>query len=326
MRTPRLLLKLAPLLLALLFCTCGADLAHAAVSCTFSITNVNFGTIDLTANTTFDTTATFSATCSGGPPSGAVQVCPSINAGSGGVAASGDPRYMLNGTTQLQYNLFQDSSHTTVWGSQFWASAPTEPTITITLNGTGAGTATATIYARVYAAQQTLATGTYTSSFSGTQTQIAYKQSSGQTCAQIGATNVTSAPFTVTAVYSSVCHLASTNLNFGSAGLLNAAVSGTSTLTATCSASTPYTLSLSGGNANATDPTQRKMANGAAQITYGLYQDAAHGNPWGSTSSNWVSGTGSGASQSLTVYGLVPTQTTPAPGTYTDTIVATVSY
>jgi hypothetical protein len=47
---------------------------------------------------------------------------------------------------------------------------------------------------------------------------------------------------------------------------------------------------------------------------------------WGNTLSNWESGTGSGLGQSLTVYGLVPAQTTPAPGIYTDTIVATVTY
>ncbi|MCE3520182.1 spore coat protein U domain-containing protein, partial [Escherichia coli] len=35
---------------------------------------------------------------------------------------------------------------------------------------------------------------------------------------------------------------------------------------------------------------------------------------------------GSGAAQPYTVYGRVPVQTTPAPGTYTDTITVTVTY
>ncbi|WP_409528142.1 spore coat protein U domain-containing protein [Rhizobium sp.] len=39
-----------------------------------------------------------------------------------------------------------------------------------------------------------------------------------------------------------------------------------------------------------------------------------------------VTGTGTGSPQTLTVYGRVPAQNTPAPGTYSDTVVVTVSY
>jgi spore coat protein U-like protein len=39
-----------------------------------------------------------------------------------------------------------------------------------------------------------------------------------------------------------------------------------------------------------------------------------------------VSGTGTGLTQTLTVYGRVAPQTTPKPGTYSDTIIATVTY
>ncbi len=41
---------------------------------------------------------------------------------------------------------------------------------------------------------------------------------------------------------------------------------------------------------------------------------------------NTVSGTGSGAAQNFTVFGRVPSQTTPPPATYSDTIVTTVTY
>jgi spore coat protein U-like protein len=301
--------------------------ACATLLCTFTITNLNFGTVDLTANATVDTTATFSATCSGGSSHANARICPNINAGSGGVGSGGNPRFMLNGTNQLQYNLYQDSARTTIWGSYLWSSpSVTPPTIDISLNNSGAGSATATIYGRVFAGQQTLPPGTYTSSFSSTQTQIAYSQTSTSTCAQIGSTNATSAAFTVTATYSATCTLASTNLNFGSAVSLSSLLTGTSTLTATCSSTTPYTVGLNGGNANASDPTQRKMSNGSSQITYGLYQSNGASSPWGNTSSNWVSGTGSGSGQALTVFGRLPVQTTPVPGAYSDTIVATVTY
>jgi spore coat protein U-like protein len=301
--------------------------ARAVLNCTFTITNLNFGTVDLTANTTFDTTATLSINCTGGQGGNNVRICPNINAGSGGVGSGGNPRFMLNGATQLQYNLYQDSARTTIWGSYLWSSpSVTPPTIDLVLNGSGNGSTTRTIFGRVFASQQTLAPATYTSSFTGAQTQIAYKQTGSNSCATIGSTNATSASFTATATYSSVCHLASTNLNFGSTGVLVSSVAGTSTVTATCSATTPYTVGLNGGNANAGNPTQRKMANGAVQVTYGLYQNSAHTSPWGNVSGNWVGGTGSGLGQGLTVFGLIPVQTTPAPATYSDTIVATVTY
>jgi spore coat protein U-like protein len=48
---------------------------------------------------------------------------------------------------------------------------------------------------------------------------------------------------------------------------------------------------------------------------------------WGNTvGTDTVAATGSGAAQSYTVYGRITAQTTPAPGTYTDTITVTVTY
>jgi len=48
---------------------------------------------------------------------------------------------------------------------------------------------------------------------------------------------------------------------------------------------------------------------------------------WGNTiGTNTVASTGTGAAQSFTVYGRIPSQTTPAPATYTDTITVTVTY
>ncbi|WP_280527698.1 spore coat protein U domain-containing protein [Ciceribacter thiooxidans] len=39
-----------------------------------------------------------------------------------------------------------------------------------------------------------------------------------------------------------------------------------------------------------------------------------------------MTGTGTGLTENVSVYGRVPAQSTPAPGTYTDTIVVTVTY
>ena len=67
--------------------------------------------------------------------------------------------------------------------------------------------------------------------------------------------------------------------------------------------------------------------SGGATITYSLYSDSGHTTVWGNTvGTNTVSATGNGAAQSYTVYGRVPSQSTPAAATYTDTVTVTVTY
>jgi spore coat protein U-like protein len=147
------------------------------------------------------------------------------------------------------------------------------------------------------------------------------------TCASIGSTNGTSTSFTVSATNVTQCSVSSTAVNFGSQGLLNANLDATGTISLTCTNGAPYAIALNGGNSGASDPTQRKLVNGANQATYGLYRDSARTSPWGSTSgTNNQAGTGTGVSQNYTVYGRVPPQTTPAPGTYSDTVVVTLTY
>ena len=69
------------------------------------------------------------------------------------------------------------------------------------------------------------------------------------------------------------------------------------------------------------------MTSGAAIVNYSLYSDSGRTTVWGNTvGTDTVAATGSGASQSYTVYGRVTAQTTPAPGTYSDTVTVTVTY
>jgi spore coat protein U-like protein len=312
---------------AVAICAAVAAGPARAQSCSFTISALNFGTIDLTANTPFTSTATLSASCTG-TANTTVRACPNIDGGSGG-STSGSPRFLLNGTTQLNFNLYQDGSYTSVWGSNLWAFAGSypSPTIDVALNGSGSGSALQTIYGQIWPGQQTLAAGTYASAFSGTQASVAYAYSTVGTCATIGSSHATSAPFTVTATDASNCSVSASTLNFGSVGVLASAVNATSAVTVTCTNALPYTIALDGGLSGATNPTQRAMSQAAQQITYGLYRDSARAQPWGdSVGTNTAAGTGSGLAQTLTVYGRVPAQTTPAPGTYSDTVVVTISY
>jgi spore coat protein U-like protein len=299
--------------------------AHAQ-NCTFSIDSLNFGNIDVTANTTSTTSGTYSASCTL-ILLPALRTCPNVGAGTGGGNASGNPRYLTSGANQLAYNLYSDSSYTTVWGSRLWAgSAPPTDITTVTLTN---GNTSRTMFARVPAGQQAVPPGTYTSSITG-HTAITYQAYLPLTgppdCATLASPSGT-APFTVTANVVASCSVSATTLDFGSAGVLQSYIDSTNTLSVTCSATVPYSVSLDGGLSGATDPTQRKMKKASEAVTYGLYLDAARSQPWGnSVGTNTASGTGSGFAQTYTVYGQVKPQATPSPGTYTDTIVVTVAY
>ena len=295
-----------------------------AQTCGFTIDSLDFGSIDVTTNVPFTTTGNYTATCSS-ILSVALRTCPNVGAGTGGGDPSGNPRYLTNGANLLEYNLYSDT-YTTVWGSRLWAG--TAPATDISLIVLGSGNASRPMYARVSAGQQAVPPGIYTSSFTG-HTAITYQgyvPPLAPSCATLASPSGT-APFTVTATVVSACTVTATTLDFGSVGVLLGNVDSTNDVSVTCSATVPYTVALNGGLSGASDPTQRKMSKAADTVTYGLYRDAMRTQPWGSTTGvNTASGTGSGFAQSFTVYGRVSPQATPGPGTYTDTIVVTVTY
>ena len=299
--------------------------AHA-LSCNFTITDIVFGPIDLTSGSVFDTTGTLTATCTGTSKQH-VRICPNIGSGTGGNGASGDPRYMLQGATQLSYQLYSNAGRKKIWGSFVWPYTPTAPTINLHLDSAGTGSVTSTIYARVPAGQSTLPGGNYVSAFSGGHTLISYADQSVGNCAIISGMGGVEAPFNVTATNIAGCSITATDMNFGNQGVLAAAVDATATLDVTCASGVAYSIGLNGGLSGAANPTLRKMQLGANAVTYGIYRDAARSQPWGDTiGTDTQSGTGIGSAQSYTAYGRVPAQTTPPPGNYADTIVVTVTY
>jgi spore coat protein U-like protein len=134
--------------------------------------------------------------------------------------------------------------------------------------------------------------------------------------------------FKVQLTLTSSCVINSTaTLNFGSQGVLVANVNGTSTLAVQCTNTTPYNIGLDQGQGSGATVAARKMSSGANTITYTLYSDTNRTVLWGNTvGTNTVAGTGNGASQSYTIYGQAPPQTTPTPAVYTDTVTVTVTY
>lgn len=118
---------------------------------------------------------------------------------------------------------------------------------------------------------------------------------------------------------------APTTLDFGTQGPLVANVDQTATITVTCTTGANYNVGLDGGgggNINA-----RRMINGTNTVGYQLYSNSGRTTVWGTTiGTDTVAGSGNGTSQTLTVYGRVPAQTTPPAAVYNDTVNVTVTY
>jgi spore coat protein U-like protein len=298
-----------------------------AQACNFSMTNLSWGSIDTGLGSNFDLTGTFTANCTGLSLL-TVRVCPSFGAGTGGANGSGSERYMAQGGEDMIYNLYSDSTRTTVWGSYFWGAGPTPPTIDVQLNALGSGSASRIVYGRVVSGQSHLPTGTYSSSFAGGESRSAYGYSLLGTCSTIGSTNATQVPFTGSATRLGSCTVTASDLNFGSHSLLNSNIDASNNIVVNCTPELDYVIGLNGGNQGATDPTQRKMANAGNTefVTYGLYKDAGRSQAWGDSGALLFSGTGTGANQNLNAFGRVTPQTTPSPNSYTDIVVITVTY
>lgn len=149
-------------------------------------------------------------------------------------------------------------------------------------------------------------------------------------CATIGFSNAWAA---------NTCTVASTVHAFGAYNTLTA-LSGTSTITVTCTHSTaaahtfPYTIALSSGPGTY---ALRQMAGSGDTLTYNLYTNAAHTIIWGdgtattSTVSGSIvvaSGAGRSGFQAQTVYGLITAPQNVRAASYATTtpITVTVTY
>ncbi len=128
----------------------------------------------------------------------------------------------------------------------------------------------------------------------------------------------------VTATVQANCTITTGSMAFGT--YTGAAASTTATLTVTCTNTTPYTVGLNAGATSGATVTTRQMLNGAATLNYGLFTNSSWTTNWGNTTGSWVAGTGAGSAQTLTVYGQIPAAQFVTPGSYTDTVLATVTY
>lgn len=137
-----------------------------------------------------------------------------------------------------------------------------------------------------------------------------------------------SATFSVTATVLPSCTLVGgSTLAFGvvSPGVQ---ADGSVAITATCTVGTPYTLALNAGTGSGATVAARRMTSGSDTLNYLLYRDAGRTQLWGDgtagTSTQGASGTG--LSQTVTIYGRVPASASAAVGVYADLVTVTATY
>jgi spore coat protein U-like protein len=146
-------------------------------------------------------------------------------------------------------------------------------------------------------------------------------------CGGAGASTATGS-FNVQVAITSTCVVnGATAMNFGSQGVLSANVNQTSTVTVSCTNTTPYNIGLDKGLNGSSVTTRQMKSAGGALVNYSLFSDAGRTANWGNTvGTDTVTATGNGSAQAFIVYGQIPAQLTPAPAAYTDTITVTVTY
>lgn len=129
----------------------------------------------------------------------------------------------------------------------------------------------------------------------------------------------------VSATVLSFCSITAAPLAFGNYS--TAVTNATTALAVTCTVGTTYNIGLDLGLGTGATVSQRRMTFNTSALSYGLYSDAGHTVVWGNTvGTNTLAGTGTGLVQSINVYGQIPANQVVAPGLYTDTVTATITY
>ncbi|MCU0654507.1 MAG: spore coat U domain-containing protein [Polyangiaceae bacterium] len=139
----------------------------------------------------------------------------------------------------------------------------------------------------------------------------------------------------VTASVSANCTIATSPVAFGAYDPVNAnastALDNAGSVSVTCTSGSSTTITLgqganAGGGSTDAVPVRRMADGGGNFMSYGLFQDAGRTTVWGNTVGTGVGHTGSGSLTAITVYGRVPAAQNLPAGSYSDTVIATVTF
>lgn len=299
--------------------------AASAQTCSASPSALSFGNVSPISLSAVPATGSITVQCTWPAitltPS--VQVCLNM----GGTT----PRSMTSGANALQYGLYQDAAHSLAWGSTSLGTTPISLTLDKPLTGSTAS-ATLNFYGLVAANQPAVpTTGNVSTAYSQTlsQTSLTYGffLLLAPGCAAL-TTSAGSFGFTASATVINNCLISATNIAFTSTGVLRSALSATGAITARCTNGDAFRIALSSGSSGNVAARQMQRVGGGGAVNYQLYTDSGHTSAWGDGNSGttMATGTGSGNAVSINVYGLVPAQSTPMPGSYSDAITATISF
>jgi spore coat protein U-like protein len=120
------------------------------------------------------------------------------------------------------------------------------------------------------------------------------------------------------------CTVGTTSVAFGTyEPFSNAPNESTGTVTVSCDASAPYSVSINPGGIGSFN---RALTSGAYHLVYNLYTDSARTVIWGdgTGSTARVNATGTGAT--YIVYGRIPAHQNVHAGAYADTLIVTVDF
>lgn len=326
------------LLKALLTCALllGAQNAKADV-CTASMSDIAFGNVSPVSGQDYYAGGTLSVTCTFVILVGNIIVlpnisaCANIEAGSGSMAVNA--RTLSSGGGKVGFNLYRSADYTAtnIWGN--YASAASINPFFAGLLAVGTNTLTYPVFARIAAGDlvgaridSDLGT-TYSTSFAGAG-MMNYASSSivPLPCQNSGQTTPFS--FNVTARVINDCLITANALAFGNQGLLTGAVRTTGNLAVKCTAGNSYRIALNGGTVS-TLPVGREMRSTVTSDTIKYRLSSTLDGPiWGDGTGGTATydDSGTGMTQLLTIYGVVPVQTTPPPGDYRDTVTATIYF
>jgi spore coat protein U-like protein len=117
-------------------------------------------------------------------------------------------------------------------------------------------------------------------------------------------------------------------LNFGTLYFLSTATSvagqqNAGAIRVKCTNGTSYSVLLGGGQSGNTAARYLQSAAGQ-RVNYNLYTNAAHSTIWDNLAG--VSQTANGSDNWLPVYGMIPAQSPPPTGSYTDTVQVTINW
>lgn len=310
-----------------------AENTQAAVTCTASMTNVDFGSVDLVSGTGLTTTAMLTYACTNGNNARTfARVCFDVG---DGIEGSGNfnPRVMKDTSgNALQFQIYQPPGFSIVLGSEFNTITPNPYVLNLDLAKGASSSGSASMQGRLATPQTTVPPGSYQGQFTGIHTAVTVSESTVAAPSNCGGNSTGTFPFTAKATVIKSCVVSANPLDFGRVdGLPGAAnVDKSTTIGVMCSKPTAYTVALTPSNNSTTGAGVMSPATtgNADTVAYRLYSDASRAIPWGDqVGTNALQRTGDGTTQSLTVYGrVVGTSVNVRPDDYKDIVTVTVRY